>query len=409
MSEPDRTALTYRLELRKAVAQGVLEAGGATFLLLIALRWFGAGATAKALVASGGSMGLLLSPVVVSTVARLGWPAARGAMALALSGGVLFLVTALWDWLPLYVFGAMVGMACATAAVPLMTQIYQENYPARRRGKLYSRTVMVRIAAVAGFSELGGRLLSADISRFRWILIAFAAALFYGASCLARMPSRPLADDGGSHPFRAMRFLRSDRVFRHVLICWMLMGFANLMMLPMRVEYLANERYGLSLDVQMVALLTGVIPSVARLVMSQLWGWLFDRVDFLALRIFLNIGFAAAILTFFLSDSLTGLVLGAVIFGASNSGGDVAWGLWVTKFAPPAQTADYMSVHTFLTGVRGVLAPLVAFHFAHQASISSLGWLAAGLIGAASLLLVPEAWRRQQTGADRPALPADGR
>lgn len=404
MSDLDRTTLTYRLELRKAVAQGVLEAGGATFLLLIALRWFDAGTTAKALVASGGSLGLLLSPVVVSTVARIGWPAARGAMALAIGGAVLFLVMALWNWLPLYVFGAMVGMACATGAVPLMTQIYQENYPVGQRGKLYSRTVMMRIAAVAGFSELGGRLLSADISRFRWMLISFALAFGYGAWCLARMPSRPLADDGGSHPFRAMRFLRDDRVFRHVLICWMLMGFANLMMLPMRVEYLANERYGLSLDVQMIALLTGVIPSVARLVMSQLWGWLFDRVDFLALRILLNLGFAAGILTFFLSDSFAGLVLGAIIFGASSSGGDVAWGLWVTKFAPAAHTADYMSVHTFMTGVRGVLAPLVAFHFAHLASIGALGWLAAGLIGAASLLLLPEAWRRQKAGADTPAI-----
>lgn len=63
-----------------------------------------------------------------------------------------------------------------------------------------------------------------------------------------------------------------------------------------------------------------------------------------------------------MSDSLGGLALGAVIFGVANAGGDVAWSLWVTKFAPPERVADYMSVHTFFTGVRGVAAPLIAFH-----------------------------------------------
>jgi hypothetical protein len=49
-----------------------------------------------------------------------------------------------------------------------------------------------------------------------------------------------------------------------------------------------------------------------------------------------------------------------------------------------------MSVHTFLTGVRGVLAPLVAFHAIHSLEMQTLGWVAAGLIVASILLLVPE-------------------
>ena len=77
------------------------------------------------------------------------------------------------------------------------------------------------------------------------------------------------------------------------------MGFANLMMLPLRVEYLANERYGLALSTSTIALLTGVIPNLARLVVSPLWGRLFDQINFFLLRIILNLGFALGILTFF--------------------------------------------------------------------------------------------------------------
>ena len=79
-----------------------------------------------------------------------------------------------------------------------------------------------------------------------------------------------------------------------------------------------------------------------------------------------------------------------VIYGVSAAGGDVAWSLWVTKFAPPERVADYMSVHTFLTGVRGVLAPVLAFSVVAHVSLVTLAIVSAGLIVLASLMLVPE-------------------
>lgn len=391
VSPSDLTRQTYRLELRRAVANGILESAGSTFLLLIAVRWFQAGSFAKALVASGGSVGLLFTPLVVSQVARRGWPSAIAASRFAAVGAGMFLLMVLVPCVPVFVLGSVVTMAAASAAVPLMTQIYQDNYPEEKRGKLFARTVMVRIATAAAFSEFGGRLLSANLAHSRWLLLVFAAAFASASLWLRRYPSSPLNDAGGSHPFGAMRFVRQDRLFRHTLICWMLMGFANLMMLPMRVEYLANPHYGLTLDPRTIALVVSVIPNLARLVLSQIWGWLFDRMNFFLLRVTLNIGFALGILTFFLSDSLTGLVMGGIVFGIANAGGDVAWGLWVTKFAAPQRVADYMAVHTFFTGVRGVLAPVIAFQAVHVVSLATLGWICAGLIAIASLLLLPEA------------------
>jgi hypothetical protein len=139
-----------------------------------------------------------------------------------------------------------------------------------------------------------------------------------------------------------------------------------------------------------IAFLTGVVPNAARLLLSPIWGWLFDRMNFFALRVTVNLGFAAGIIAFFTSDSVTGLILGAVVYGLSNAGGDVAWGLWVTKFAAPERVADYMSVHTFFTGVRGVLAPLLAFHLVSVLAMKTLGWISVALIVLASLLLLPE-------------------
>ena len=390
MLAADHTSITYRYERWRALSSGIMESAGTTFLLTIALRAYQSGALWKAAVAAGSSLGLLFTPVVVSVVTRRGLPPAKSASRLFFIGAAAFFVAAVLPWLPVFALLSMLAMAVTASAIPLFTHIYQENYPEKQRGRLFSRTVMIRIASAAAFSEIAGYALSQRFQYFWVLLLIFSAALAFGGFCLAQIPSHPIHDDGGAHPFRAMRFVRDDEIFRRTLIVWMLMGFANLMMLPLRVEYLANPKYNLHLTVGMIAFLTGVVPNLARLVLSPIWGHLFDRMNFFTLRVTLNCGFAIGILTFFVSDSFVGLVIGGIIFGISNAGGDVAWSLWVTKFAPPGRVADYMSVHTFFTGVRGVLAPLVAFTLAQKLSLEILAGFSAALIVAASLLLLPE-------------------
>ncbi len=395
MLDVHRTAQTFRYERWRALASGILEAAGGTFLLLIAVRWFHAGENAKALIAAGGSFGLMLGPWVVAQVETLRWRTSQAAARLMWFGASWMVLMTLWPVLPVFVIGSIVAMTTASAAIPLMTQVYQENYPERQRGKLFSRAFMIRIASAAAFSEIAGRLLSGHMERFRWLLVVFAIAFVFAGFCVSRIPSQPLNVSGGTHPFRALRFVRDDALFRRTLIMWMIMGFANLMIGPLRVDYLANTKHGLMWDGQplttaQIALLVGVIPNLARLVMSPIWGWLFDRMNFFVLRILLNAGFALGMLSFFGGNHFAWLIVGAIIYGISNAGGDVAWSLWVTKFAPPERVADYMSVHTCFTGLRGVLAPIVAFQLAQHLSVSAISWIGAVMIFIATLILVPE-------------------
>ena len=332
----------------------------------------------------------MLGPVVVTLVARHRWNSSQAASVMSFFGAAVFLLMAAFPLLPVFVAGSIIGMTATSAAIPLLTQIYHENYPERSRGKLFSRTIVIRIGVAASFSYVAGQAFSGRIEKFQILLLIFAAAFGMMGVCLRQIPSNVLNAAEGSHPFRALRFAYDDRLFRRTLICWMLMGFANLMMIPMRVEMLANPKYGISMSVGQIALLTGVVPNLARIVLSPIWGWLFDRANFFVLRVTLNIGFGIGILTFFTSDDLTGLVAAAIVFGISNAGGDIAWSLWVTKFAPENRVADYMSVHTFFTGVRGVLAPLTAFQLAKTLSLTTLGIVSAILILFATLLLIPE-------------------
>ncbi len=422
--------ITFRQERWRSACSGVLETAGNTFLLLVATRHFEAGAVAKALVAAGGSTGLLLSPVVVNVAQRLRVPATRAVGWLLACGAMAALVAACVPTSApaLYAVACVLALATSSAAIPLMTQVYHDNYPAERRGKLYSRTFMLRIAAAVVFAFVAGQwlepgfarlfpgsplaahadgLLGSVPGRFRWLIVAFALAFGIGAAAVRRIPSNPLPPAAGSHPLHALRYIREDRLFRQALVAWMLMGFANLAMLPMRVEYLGNPRYGLSKTAGQIAILTLVIPNLARLLLSPVWGFLFDRMNFFALRITLNIGFALGIAAFFTGNHSWGLVVGAVIYGISNAGGDVAWGLWVTKFAPPERIADYMAIHTALTGLRGVVAPFVAFQIVQHHTPATMGWVSGAMILVASAILIPEirVWRLRQAAAEPPAEP----
>ena len=415
MTLEERTRATIRRERWRALCAGAMETAGNTFLLLVAARTFHATAGPKAWVAAGGSIGLLLSPMTVNWVQATRRQPTRVASSLLAAGAVALALAALapatWGWA--FAVGCVAALAAPFAVIPLLTRVYQENYPAHQLGRLFSQAIVLRIATAMAFGALAGWWLdplprpaadgllaslgtavSAVPGRERWLVSTFALALAGAAWSVRGIPSSPLPEAAGSHPLHAMRYVRTDPVFRNALAAWMLMGFANLAMLPLRVEYLGNPRHGLGMDASRIALYTLVIPNMARILLSPVWGRLFDRINFFALRCTLNVGFALGIAAFFTSDTPVGLAAGAVIYGVSTAGGDVAWSLWTTKVAPPDRVADYMSVHTFLTGVRGVLAPFAAFWAIQHASPAQMGAGAGLMILAATVLLLPELRRR---------------
>jgi MFS family permease len=73
--------------------------------------------------------------------------------------------------------------------------------------------------------------------------------------------------------------------------------------------------------------------------------------------------------------------------GLSLAGGNVAWALFVTKLAPEHAVAEYMSVHTFLTGIRGVAAPFLAYLMITHWSFATMAWICAALVIVASAFI----------------------
>ena len=124
-----------------------------------------------------------------------------------------------------------------------------------------------------------------------------------------------------------------------------------------------------------------------------MYGRIFDRASFFVMRIVVNTGFGLSIVGFLLGRGKVGLVLASVLFGIALSGGDILWQLWATRLAPDDRVADCMALHTFFTGLRGVIAPFLAFWALEHSSSRVIAGLSAAMIAVATVLLVPDARR----------------
>jgi Major Facilitator Superfamily len=390
---------TFWLDSARSGMAGIAEAFARTFFLLIALKAFNAPNIDKSLIACAGGLGMLASPVLVSVVMRGRWKVSHAAAIIVAAGGSLLVFPLLFHNIYVYVACAMAAIAVGDGIAVLMAPIHAANYPAGRRGKYVSGSLMVRVlsAAIAGY--LVGGVLKSDIGRWP-LVVGFALVTWLvQAVLLWQIPSPVLALQPTDHSAARRRWnlVRNDAILRNVLISWMFMGIGNLMTIPLRVEYLSKSSYGISANAAKIAMLTVTVPAVVRLILTPGFGWIFDRVDFFTVRIVVNLAFAVSIASFFAGTSDAWLYFGAVTFGIGIAGGDVLWSLWTTKFAPPDKVADYMSLHTFTTGIRGTAAPFIAFWLVGSYSPRLVGFLCAGLTFVGSAFILPEALRHRRT------------
>jgi hypothetical protein len=394
------TRLTFRNEVWRSMPSGVLETLSGTFGMLIAVRVFHMDDLAKSIFLSSTSGGLMTSLFVVPLLLRARATLAATAARVQFVGGAFLALAALFPASPwLFILGSSFGLFCFSMQIPLLTQIYRLNYPEAARGRLFALAGVLRAATAVGFGFLGGWLIGRDLDHYRGLLWGFAACAFVSGWLTQRLPSVEWSARADAPPglWAALHWVKIDRDFRTLLISWMMMGVGNLIAACLFVEYLANPRHGINLPERDVAWITGVVPVAFRMICAYPWGVIYDRVGLFKVRAILNLIFAAGILCFYLGQGWLGWTVGMALWGVANAGGNVTWGLWVTKLAPAHAVAEYMSVHSFFTGLRGLVAPYLAFAALGLMSFQTLAILCSiGIVAASAFITV-----RSPEGAER--------
>lgn len=390
LSKTDITRRTYHCDLARGGFEGILSTGSQTFCLFIAIRYFHAGENLKSLIAAAPFMGMFLSVILLHYAEGTGFRKSFwGAIPSILTG--VCLLFAAWmhsaEWFALFVVIAYIGRS---ALLPFLTDIYGDNYPADLRGHYFSRALILTVGISAAFGYAGSFLLEINIEYFTWLFTLLGFCALAKAVSIYCMPSKVMVEKSHQNPLGNFKYVFQDRSFGYVLLTWFIMGFANLWTIPLRVDYVTSAEYGIEGSAIFVALIITIIPDTMRMLFIPFWAKLFDRMNFVTLRILLNLLFALGVGAFFISKNPWIIGAGSALIGMAFAGGSIAWSLWVTKYAPPGKTAAYMSVHVSLTGIRGTIGPIIGYWAASQIGLYNVGLLSAAMMVVASLMLLPE-------------------
>lgn len=389
--DPKTVLVTFRAEALRALASGVQETALATFAILIAVKHFQSGPAAKATLLSSLALGLLGGFYIVTLVARMRWKVSYAAAVVQFVSMVGFLVAAgAGSSESRYLLGMFIGMGVIALSIPLQTHYLKTNFPEARRGRLFSISIVIKAISVMFFSWLIGWYLDRDFSQFPKVILLFALASGVAGVAQLLIPSGSISKGGRKPPIsQSVHWLREDADFARVIVAAMAMGIGVLSANALRVDYLVNPEHEILVDIQMAAVITGVIPSVARIISTFFWGWLFDKIDQFRLRVAINLVFIAGIFLYFASGSLPAIVVGSALFGLARGGGEILWNLWVTRMTAQDRTADYMSIHTFTTGLRVAAAPFIGFYLVRVFDLHTMVGVCVAFMAGSVIILWP--------------------
>jgi MFS family permease len=328
--------------------------------LLIAIRFFHAPSTWKAFLVSLCWIGGIFSPWVVQWASRCKLSATQMGGCLFLGTGLCFFAAACMRSFPVSRIRLSLASVFYRSEGPIVITMYVHNYPSARRATYFSIAMTFSALQCALFSQLSGFLLDIDLNYYTYLLAFVALCSFFGAICLFFISSprmeRPKEMDG-----HYLHYLWKDRKFALLTFYFFLTGVAYQMLIPMRIEYLANVRYGMNLSNLSVLFLSLLIPNAARIITAPLLGKLFDHLPMISMRILVSLFILCGYWIFFHGTNVFLIALGSMLLGMAMAGSFILHSFWISRIVDEEKVPAYMAVYALVAGVRSILAPMFGY------------------------------------------------
>lgn len=176
---------------------------------------------------------------------------------------------------------------------------------------------------------------------------------------------------------RMVQVLRRDRRFAKYCFAQSFMGLANLTTIPVAVVVVARDLdFGIQWAFWISTGLIDAIPQLMRLGSIGRWARFFDRVGVVQFRVYNTICWCVAMVagaagtwiafhwetigSIYLPLAVVLFALRGMASGVGLGGGALAWNLGHLHFARGEEAEIYMGIHVFLTGLRGLVALVLA-------------------------------------------------
>ena len=267
------------------------------------------------------------------------------------------------------VFWMIAARLCWAGVITLRAAIWRANFPRHVRATITGRIAVTYSLLIALTAAATGIAMEFHAEAWRIALPGSAVLGLIAAWRYRRFTvrghGRLLREEAGERGNAKMRLsdavevLKTDRWYRRYMATMFIFGSGNLMVIALLVVIL-TEQLEVSRLVQV--LVTTTIPLLALAAFTPVWARFLDRVHILDYRARHSWMFVAT-MALFVPGALFGqlwlFVLGALVMGAAFAGGRLGWNLGHNDFASDGRSTLYMSIHVTLTGIRGLIAPLV--------------------------------------------------
>ncbi len=256
--------------------------------------------------------------------------------------------------------------------LPAQNSIIQINIRNINRGKIFGYITSLATLLTIIISLFTGYILEEQETFFRHLFVIVGIAGFLGVLTLTFCNTKKHHIVKKSKGFsllqpiiRTYNLLKNDQEYFKFQRNFMLYGFGFLILLPIIPSYLVDN---LNMGYQSSFIAKGVVSQIGILLFSPLFGKIFDKSHPAK---FTAIGFAIFALfpvNLFISTLFSGkyaiivVYIAYLFFGIGMSFIYMAWNISSIYFAGERDASMYQSVHVTLTGIRGILTPVVGYY-----------------------------------------------
>lgn len=294
--------------------------------------------------------------------------------------------------LVLFCIATVLARTAWTGILTLRAAVWRVNYSREWRGRVTGRIVQVSSVLVGAYAALVGYLLDWRDAAFRPAFILAAVCSLVAAHVYRKAHIRRhgqlLAAERAEQAAQGTRaglasmldVLRQDADFRHYMVAMMVLGSGNIMLLPILIVQM-NDQLDMGLLEQVM--ITSSLPLLVLGFMIPFWARLLDRRHIFGYRAIHSWFFVATSVLFTvaaITHRTEWLWPASVMLGISYAGGNLGWNLGHNDFSNDGTSSQYMAIHVTLTGLRGLVVPLIGIGFyqllaAHSATTADYALL----------------------------------
>ncbi len=271
-------------------------------------------------------------------------------------------------------FAVLIGSTFVVRVFPRAAEMnmFRLIYPDTHRSTAVG--IVKAVGALTGLltTFLGWGIFALGESAYPALFCFLGMMLALSAWCYSRIPVpdvNPYAEAETVSPVAA--FLRgcwyfvSDRRFLAYQLAFAVAGIANHISLWYVVDVLED---GVHASKTVQAWVVAILPALFVIASSPVWGRLLDGWNPMSARAVFNVIQGTAYGFYALGGATLQswpFVVGAVLHAVGNGGGMINWLTGSMYFAPDERRIPfYNGVHVCLTGVRGIVGPILGYYLA---------------------------------------------